>query len=312
MTGNGFPGLVVVSAIAMVVALVALLLALNPLPPTALGPRVGLAPGIGVGLGDSSPVAPGRTLAIAPAEAAGGAGGPALAVAATVAESAPRTVTSLASARAVATVVASPPAKTTPKAPAAEAAPVVAPEPPSPPAPEPVATEPVPTPVEAAAPEPVAAMPVQVPYAPGFQPGPVPAGVEPPPGFPAELLEVRDGDEGEVSLPFVVEPTSFGAPGEDDTIVRFADPAGGDPAFALQLWDDGAGQRGLWSSGDAMGGERFLSPLSEGEHELSVEFVASTEEDGLYRVVLDGQTIDWRGWVSLLPAAGMAWLETQP
>jgi len=287
----------------MVVALVALLLALNPLPPTSLGPQVGLAPGIGVGLGDSSPAAPGRTFAVAPAQATGGAAGPAPAVAATVAAGGPRMVASLASARAVTGVVASPPAQAAPE----EPAPVAAPEPPSVPAPEPVAT-----PVEAPAPEPVVAVPVQVPYAPGFQPGPVSAGVEPPPGIPAELLEVRAGDEGEASFPFVIEPTSFGAPGEDDSIVRFADPAGEEPTFALQLWDDGAGQRGLWSSGDAMGGERFLAPLSEGEHELSVEFVASSEEDGLYRVALDGQTVDWRAWVSLLPPGGIAWLETQP
>lgn len=307
--------MVVVSATAMVVALVSLLLALHPLPPTVLGPQVSLAPGIGVGLGDSSPAVPGRTFAVAPAHAAGGSGGvggPALAVAASVAQDGPRAVASLAPARAVAVVVAGAPARTAPRQPAPVVTPqpppvVVIPEPPSALAPEPVAT-----PVEAPAPEPVAALPVQVPYAPGFQPGPVSAGVEPPAGFPAELLEVRDGDEGDVSFQFVVEPSSFAAPGEDNSIVRFAGPAGETPTFALQLWDDGAGQRGLWSSGDAMGGERFLAPLSEGEHELSVEFVASSEEDGLYRVAVEGLTVDWRAWVSLLPAAGGAWLETQP
>ncbi len=61
-----------------------------------------------------------------------------------------------------------------------------------------------------------------------------------------------------------------------------------------------------------MGGERFLAPLAEGPHELTIEYVASSEEEGLYRVSLDGQTIDWRAWVSLLPSSGVALLEIGP
>lgn len=309
--GNGFPGLVVVSAIAVVVALVALLLALMPWPATTLRPQLGLAPGIGVGLGASSPAAPGQAFALAPAHAAtgNGGGGQALAAAETVAENSPGLVGDLSTAWAVSAVEANPQAKAAPgsKGATPEAPTAASPEPPAAPAPEPVSA-----PMQPSASAPVAAAPVQVPYAPGFEPGPISAGTVPPPSMSAEPLEVGAGDEGSVSYSFVVGPTSYTAPGEDSSILRFADPSGEAPTFALQLWDDGAGQQGLWSSGAAMGGERFLAPLAEGAHELTVEYVASSEEEGLYRVSLDGQTVDWRAWVSLLPPGGVALLETGP
>lgn len=251
------------------------------------------------------PAAPGPALAVSPGRPAAVGDGRALAAVASVAESAPRLVVGLASARALTPVAAESPAPAPPpEAPVAQTSPAVEPEPSPPPSPEPVATT-----VATPAPQTVAVVPVRVPYAPGFQPGPTTAGVEPPPAVPAEPLEVHEGDEGSLSFRFGVEPTSYLAPGEDNPILRFADPAGEAPTFALQLWDDGAGQRGLWASGAAAGGERFLAPLSDGLHGLTVYFVASGEEDGLYLVSLDGLSVDTRAWVSLLPASGAAWVE---
>ena len=95
--------------------------------------------------------------------------------------------------------------------------------------------------------------------------------------------------------------------------MRFKGEASESPSFGLQLWDDGSGnQRGLWASGDAMGGERFLAPVAEGVwHEAVLCFKASSEGDGFYLLLLDGQPIDARAWVSLIDSAsGSAQLET--
>src|SRR5204863_10066355 len=84
------------------------------------------------------------------------------------------------------------------------------------------------------------------------------------------------------------------------------------PSFGLQLWDDGSGlRRGLWASGEAMGGERFLAPVEEGVwHEAVICFQASGDGDGFYLLLLDGQPIDARAWVSLIePGSGDAQLE---
>src|SRR5262249_34557218 len=83
-------------------------------------------------------------------------------------------------------------------------------------------------------------------------------------------------------------------------ILRFTG-TGDAPTFGLQLWDDGAGQRGLWASGDAMGGERFLAPVEDGDwHQLVLAFHASSADDGFYLLLLDGEPIDARAPVSLI------------
>jgi hypothetical protein len=118
-------------------------------------------------------------------------------------------------------------------------------------------------------------------------------------------LVVNEGDEHAFSFFFRIEPTVYRAPGEDNLILRFV---GDDeqPSFGLQLWDDDSGEgRGLWSSGEAMGGERFLAPLAEGAwHQVVLHFLASSADDGFYLLVLDGVPIDARGWVSLIGAEG--------
>jgi hypothetical protein len=116
------------------------------------------------------------------------------------------------------------------------------------------------------------------------------------------VIQVRDGDEHALSFSLYTDGTAYEAPGVENLIVRFTSAAGGQPSFGLQLWDDGSGDAGgLWSSGDAMGGERFLAPVVEGEpHEVVVYFMASSKADGFYLLFLDGQLIDARTGVSLI------------
>jgi Polysaccharide lyase len=117
-------------------------------------------------------------------------------------------------------------------------------------------------------------------------------------------VEIYDGDEYAYSFSFYVQPAAYRAPGEDNLILRFADEAGEDPSLGLQLWDDGSGdQRGVWASGEAMGDERFLAPVVEGVwHQMALYFKASNDGDGLYLLLLDGEPIDARAWVSLIDA----------
>jgi hypothetical protein len=115
-------------------------------------------------------------------------------------------------------------------------------------------------------------------------------------------VEILPGDEYAFSFSFYVHSAAFRLPGEENLILQFKGAEAASPSFGLQLWDDGSGtQRGLWASGDAMGGERFLAPIVEGVwHEAVLCFKASNEGDGFYLLLLDGQPIDARAWVSLI------------
>jgi hypothetical protein len=119
-------------------------------------------------------------------------------------------------------------------------------------------------------------------------------------------VQIYEDDEYAYSFSFYVQPEAYRAPGEDNLILRFADAADESHSLGLQLWDDGSGTaRGLWASGDAMDGERFLAPVTEDAwHEVVLYFQASSEDDGLYLVLLDGEAIDTRAWVSLIDSAG--------
>ena len=123
---------------------------------------------------------------------------------------------------------------------------------------------------------------------------------------------MNDGDELAFSFLFQVAPTAYRSPGEENLILRLGSEAGEEPSLGLQLWDDGSGEgRGLWSSGEAMGGERFLTPLSEGAwHRVTIYLQASSSDDGFYLLTLDGEPTDARAWVSLTDTeSGSAQLE---
>jgi hypothetical protein len=255
-------------------------------------------------VGDAVEVAPGQPFAVAPAQPAGsGAAEPAISELAVVSNSA-QIRTDIGSAQAVASGhqggVPGGPSKPAPK------------PTPSQPAPAPEAV-PVAAPVSASVPE--AAPPTRVPTGYGNQPpGPIAGGVDPEEEGPSptDSVEIHVGDELEYSFSFYVEPTLFRLPGDDAPIVQVRGDDSESASFGLQLWDDGTGQRGLWASGDAMGGERFLAPLAEGvAHQATLYLRASSEDDGFYVLTVDGQPLDARAWVSLIDSdSSYALIET--
>lgn len=274
--------------IALVVALaIAAFVGVQPLAPTSVAPQVGLAPGLGVSLGEAVPTGPVlREYAVAPAQPARG-GAPRLVAhgSGTGGGTAPLEA-GIGPAR-VLTHVEVPPAE----APAGVQGPA---PPPAPATPQPTPPESVAVPVAAPAPPEPPAFPGKVPPAVGSPaPGPISAGPEGPAIEVTEPIRVGEGDEFAISLDFLIQPTAYRPPGAENPILRLGDPASELPLFGLQLWDDGAGQRGLWSSGEAIGGERFLAPLTEGVwHTVVAYFAGSADSAGLYLVALDDQPID--------------------
>lgn len=297
MAGKGFPGLAIVSLIALLAALGVALLIAQPWAATTVAPQLSVAPDLGVALGGSVKVASAGEPALAPARQAVGGREPTSAAGGARAEereggsgSQPHV--------AVARVVATPapvPQGTPPTPPPSEPLPVPQPSP-----------EPVAVPVAAPAPSPASvAAPTRDPSGPGGSPsGPSTAGGGSVGGDGAEGIEILSGDEYAFSFSFYIQPNVYRLPGEENLILQFKGAEGEGPSFGLQLWDDGSGtQRGLWASGDAMGGERFLAPVAESVwHRAVLCFKASSEGDGFYLLLLDGQPIDARAWVSLIDA----------
>jgi hypothetical protein len=257
-------------------------------------PEVGVVPEHVAGLGDAVAVLPPqRTAGVAPAHLAG-IEGPRLAVSPAAGPVGASDVrTGLASAQVVAVSVMTPPPSDSPQPPPVD------------PAPPPQAA-PAPAAIPVSAPAPVAAPTRPLPGD-GNQPPPVPSG-EPGPGGGAVWgpVEIYEGDEYAYSFSFYIQPDVYRPPGEDNLILRIGDETDQGHSLGLQLWDDGSGtQRGIWASGDAMGGERFLAPVTEGVwHEVVLYFQASSEGDGLYLLLFDGEPVDTRAWVSLIDSAG--------
>jgi len=296
--------LAIVSLVALLVALaVGALIIVGPWEESTLAPRVSLAPGLEGAVGDAVEVAPGQPFAVDPAHPAGG-GAARLATNELAVASGPAQVrTDIGPAQ----VVASSGEGSVPRSPSKP--PVLEPTPSQPAAPP----EAVPVVAPVPAPAPAAAPPTRAPTA-NPPPGPISGGVDPgeeAPG-PGDRVEIQSGDELEYSFSFFLEPMVFGLPGEDSPIVQIRGEESESASFGLQLWDDGAGQRGLWASGDAMGGERFLAPLAEGvAHKATLYLQASSEDDGFYLLTVDGQPVDARAWVSLIdPGSSSALIET--
>lgn len=130
-------------------------------------------------------------------------------------------------------------------------------------------------------------------------------------------FQVHEGGEYALSFSFYIETMAYGAPGAPNLIMALQSDAAAVPAFGLQLLEQptasgAAGEeRGLWSSGEAMGGDRFLSPVEERAwHDVVVRFRASSRGDGFYEVLLDGRTVDARSGVDLIsPGSNSAQIE---
>jgi hypothetical protein len=289
--------LAIVSLIALLAALaLAALIVLHPWTADTVGPRLSVAPGLGSAPDDSAGAARDGQLAIAPARPAPGVG-PSFVADEANEDGGPRGVEpSIGPARAL------------------TGAPVHEP-PPASPDPPPSESSPAPQPTPAAVPVAVPAQPAPAPDAagpprgkPGYgsQPGPSAAGGPPVDEGAAGVGEVCEGDERGLSFPFYVQSTAYRTPGADNSIVRFESELGEHTSFALQLWDDGSdSRRGLWSSGEAMDGELFLSPPADGVwHEIALAFQASST-DGFYLLFLDGLLIDARAGIALIaPGSG--------
>lgn len=113
-------------------------------------------------------------------------------------------------------------------------------------------------------------------------------------------VELRNGDERYYAFSVNVQQMVYGEPGAHNLITQLKSDGEGSPNFGLQLWDY-QGKRGIWSHGDAMGGDRYLAPLSERQwHDVLIHFKASSTGAGFYRVYLDGQLVDSRDNVSVI------------
>src|SRR5262249_59322165 len=81
-------------------------------------------------------------------------------------------------------------------------------------------------------------------------------------------IQIHDGDQYVFGFSFDIQSMAYGEPGADNVMVEFLSDASDTRTFGLQLWQNaiadplGVG-RGLWASGEAMGGDRFLAPVSE-------------------------------------------------
>lgn len=290
----------IVSLIVLLVALgFAALLSLQPWATSSVGPQVSVAPDLGVALDDAVRVPPGRQLAVAPAHPAAASAPKLVANEATASEGGPGKRLGVGDARAVASPQPASPPATSPEPASLEPFPAQSPPPP---AAVPVAVS-TPTPSSPPAPPPIRTPTGKAPSGPGTSGGPIV-------GSPDDGVEVQDGDEHAFAFSFYLQPTVYSAPGTENLLMRFIGEGSESPSFGLQLWD-GGGQQGLWASGDAMGGERFLAPVAEGVwHEAVVYFKASSEEAGFYLLMLDGQPIDARAWVSLIdPESSYAQIE---
>jgi hypothetical protein len=110
-----------------------------------------------------------------------------------------------------------------------------------------------------------------------------------------------EGDEYFYAFSFYIDSMIYGHPGAHNLIMQFKGNDNGSPYFALGLWDY-EGNRGLWTEGAATGGNRFLAPVAEHEwHDVIIHFRASAHGAGFYEVFLDGNLVDARQGVSMIP-----------
>ncbi len=129
-------------------------------------------------------------------------------------------------------------------------------------------------------------------------------------------VQIHEGDEYVFGFSFYIQSMAYGEPGADNVMVQFMSDASDSRSFGLQLWQDAIDDwqlagRGLWASGEAMGGERFLAPLTERAwHDVTIHFRASSQGAGFYELYLDGKLIDARSEVSLIaPGSSYAQIE---
>lgn len=109
-----------------------------------------------------------------------------------------------------------------------------------------------------------------------------------------------EGDDRYYAFAFKIREMSYGKPGGHNLFMQFKSEGEGSPYFGLQLWDTG-GNKGLYTGGEAQGGEHFLTTVSEKQwHDVVIHFVASAKGAGSYELYLDGTKIDSKTKVSMI------------
>jgi Polysaccharide lyase len=119
-------------------------------------------------------------------------------------------------------------------------------------------------------------------------------------GSTTGMVKFEEGAEYYYGFSFYIQSMVYGHPGAHNVIMQFKSDGVGSPNFDLSLWDYQS-HKGLWSEGDAMGGNRFLAPAAERQwHDVVIHFKASKQAAGFYEVFLDGQLVDSRNGVSMI------------
>jgi hypothetical protein len=120
------------------------------------------------------------------------------------------------------------------------------------------------------------------------------------------IVKLNYGDTRYFAFSVDVLQMQYGRPGAHNLIMQLKSDNEGSPRLGLMLWDyagdDGhSGGRGLWSHGEAMGGDRFLAQFPERQwHDLIVGVHVSSSGDGWYRVYLDNRLVDERNGANVL------------
>lgn len=113
-------------------------------------------------------------------------------------------------------------------------------------------------------------------------------------------IQFREGAEYWYAFSFKIQQMAWGMPGAHNLIMQFHPNGEGAPNMALGLWDY-EGDQGLWTEGAAMGGNRYLAPLTlHVWHRIEIHFRASGHKHGYYQVYLDGKLIDGRAKVNTI------------
>lgn len=114
------------------------------------------------------------------------------------------------------------------------------------------------------------------------------------------LVRFYQGNDFFYGFSFLVLSMTYGRPGAHNLIFQFKSSNEGSPRFGLQLWDY-KGHRGLWTHGEAMGGDRFLAPIETGRwYDVAIHFEVSSHDTGFYRVHVNGTLVDAANQVSIL------------
>jgi Polysaccharide lyase len=289
----------------LALALIALL-SLKPWEADPMGPSLSVSPNLGLGLDDAVAVIPAPGVRVAPARVAPAAAHPTLVDSRKepATEQSPGPELGISAARAVQVSEATPPPSQPSRPQPQQQVPVEAP------APVPVATPaPDPAPVAAPVTQPQLDADFDRPYLQSVFD-------EDDGASDVVTVQVVEGEEYAFAFSFQILQMVYGEPGADNLIVHLNGDASEAPSFGLQLWDYAADEwqgdwRGLWASGEALGEDRFLAPVSEREwHDVIVHFEASSVGTGYYEVFLDGEAVDARSDVSLIaPGSSSAQVE---